>query len=259
MAKVQSKNVVLQYLVITFMVMGVAWGGIIFAQQYGYLEGHSFLFLPIYILGGASAPIASFIVLTKSGMSVKEWFRNVFGVKQKISFYLIVLLFLTCYVILGFLTRSFTLSMSLWYLPLNILTGIVEGGLEEAGWRYALQPNLENRMPFILATLITCAIWVVWHVPLFFMDGTAQQNMNFGLFSIFFIAYSFSLAVIKRLTGSIWLCVLFHSALNAILTVFAMEFSLIGTLVMSSVMVIISLLFITAKEKRLCSDIKLWK
>lgn len=259
MAMAQCKKVVLWYLVITFLVMGVAWGGIIFAQQYGYLKSDSFLFLPIYILGGASATIASFIVLTKSGTSVKEWFRNVFGVKQRISFYFIVLLFLTCYVILGFLTRSFTLSMPLWYLPLRILTGVVEGGLEEAGWRYVLQPNLEKKMPFILATLITCAIWVIWHIPLFFMDGTAQHNMNFGLFSIFFIAYSFSLAAIKRLTGSIWLCVLFHSALNAILTVFAMEFSLIGTLVMTSVMVIISLLFIMAKDKRLFSDIKRWK
>jgi len=229
--------------------MGFTWGGIYIAQQNGYLTSDSIMFFPLYIFGGASATIASFIVLTKSGVPVKEWFKNVFGIKQKLSYYFIVVLFLLCYIAIGFITNSLTMTMSLWYILLLSLTGIVEGGLEEAGWRYVLQANLEKSMPFSLATLITSTIWVLWHLPLFFIEGTAQQNMIFWLFFAFFIAYSFSLAVIRRLTGSIWLCVLFHAALNAILTVFAIEFRLIETVIMSTVMIIISLFFLKTLEK----------
>lgn len=245
----KTKKITLWYLLITFLIMGLAWGGIIIAQQYGYLKSDSPLFFPVYILGGASATIASFIVLVKSGVSVREWLRNVFGIKQKPLFYCIVILFLLCYAIAGFITKTMTMAMPLWYLALFSLTGIVEGGLEEAGWRYVLQKNLEKYTSFSLATLATCAIWVLWHLPLFFIDGASQQNMSFGLFFIFFVAYSFSLAVIRRLTGSIWLCVLFHSALNAVLTVFAIEFRLIETIITSSVMIAISLIVLKVTLK----------
>jgi membrane protease YdiL (CAAX protease family) len=250
MEKSQTKKVTLWYLLITFLIMGITWGGIYIAQQYGYLKSGSMLFFPLYIFGGASATIASFGVLTKSGVPVKNWLKNVFGVKQKPFFYLIVLLFLLCYTVVGFITRSLTVSMPIVYLLLFSLTGIVEGGLEEAGWRYVLQPNFEKVMPFSLATLLTGTIWVLWHLPLFFIDGTVQKNMNFGLFFIFFIAYSFSLAVIRKLTKSVWLCVLFHSTLNAVLTVFAIKLRLIETIIMSSVMIIVSLLLLKVIERR---------
>ncbi len=250
MHKTQIRKITLWYLLITFLIMGFTWGGILTAQQFGYLKSDSILFFPVYIIGGASTTLASFIVLTKSGVPIKEWLKNVFGIKQKPTFYLIVLFFLVCYIMSGLITGIFTFSTPLWFLILYSLTGIVEGGLEEAGWRYVLQPNLEKSIPFSFATLVTSTIWVLWHIPLFFMDGTAQQNMNFGLFFIYFIGFSFSLAVIRRLTGSIWLCVLFHATLNAVATVFSIELNMIGTIVTSSVMVCISLFLLKIKEKR---------
>jgi membrane protease YdiL (CAAX protease family) len=245
---IQPKKVILWFVLITYIIMGLTWGGIFKAQKYGYLLSESVLFYPLYILGGSSATIASFSVLIKTGTSIKEWLKNVFGIKQKIFFYLLIIFFCACYVILGYITKSLTLSTPLWYLLLFGLTGIVEGGLEEAGWRYVLQPNLEKIMPFGLATLTTCVIWVFWHIPLFFISGTAQQNMNFGLFFLFFIGYAFSLAVIKQITGSVWLCVLFHSLLNSILTVFAISFNLSGTIIMSFVMVSISYILLKFKD-----------
>lgn len=124
----------------------------------------------------------------------------------------------------------------------------MEGGLEEAGWRYILQPNLEKIMPFSLATLLTSTIWGLWHVPLFFMVGTSQQNMNFGAFFVLLISFSFSLAVIRKLTNSVWLCVLFHAALNAASTVFAVELKFMNTVIFSLSMVLISLSLMKIKN-----------
>ena len=50
----QAKKITLSYLLITFAIMGLTWGGICIAQQYGYLKNNSTMFYPLYILGGAS-------------------------------------------------------------------------------------------------------------------------------------------------------------------------------------------------------------
>ncbi len=250
MSQDHSKKITIRYLVLTFALMGITWGGIFIAQQFGYLTSDSVVFFPLYIAGGASATIASFVVLTQSGITVKEWLKNVFGFKQKFSHYFIVVFLLACYITLGYLTNTFKLMMPLSYILLYSLTGIVEGGLEEAGWRYILQANLEKSMSFCLATITTSTVWVLWHFPLFFINGTAQRSMNFSLFFIFFIGYSFSLAAIRKLTGSIWLCVLFHSALNAILTVFALQFRLTETILISSIVTLISLFLLKRFDKQ---------
>ena len=246
MEQTKTKKITLWYLLITFVIMGFVWGGILIAQHYGYLKRDSIMFFPLFILGGASTTIASFLVLIKSGVSVKEWFANVFGVKQSPFSYLIVFLFLVCYTVLGFLTGSFTLYTPLGFLFLFGIQNIVAGGLEQAGWSYILLPNLEKSMPFGFAALIFGSIWVLWHLPLFFMDATIQQNMNFGIYFIFMLGYAFSLAAIKRLTGSVWLCVLFHASLNAVLTVFALDLSLSRTIIISLVIIILSLVLVNS-------------
>ena len=40
------------------------------------------------------------------------------------------------------------------------------GGNEELGWRGVLQPALEKKFSFPLATVITALVWVAWHLPL---------------------------------------------------------------------------------------------
>lgn len=35
----------------------------------------------------------------------------------------------------------------------------VGGGLEEAGWRYILQPELEKKYSFTVSTIIVSIIW----------------------------------------------------------------------------------------------------
>jgi len=62
---------------------------------------------------------------------------------------------------------------------------IVGGGMEETGWRGMLQPALEEKMNFILATLITGVIWGVWHLPLFLISKTTQYQMSFPSFLLF--------------------------------------------------------------------------
>ena len=58
------------------------------------------------------------------------------------------------------------------------------GGEEELGWRGIMQPILEKLLPFPVATVITGTVWGIWHIPLWFVEGSSQQNMAFPFFLV---------------------------------------------------------------------------
>jgi membrane protease YdiL (CAAX protease family) len=65
---------------------------------------------------------------------------------------------------------------------LLLLPVLLVGGplAEELGWSgYALD-RLQERRSALSASLILGAVGVLWHLPLFFMRGTAQGEMGFG-------------------------------------------------------------------------------
>lgn len=53
---------------------------------------------------------------------------------------------------------------------------------EEIGWRgYALKNMLKQWTPFT-ASLILGIVWTCWHIPAFFIEGSAQQGISFYLY-----------------------------------------------------------------------------
>lgn len=88
--------------------------------------------------------------------------------------------------------------------------------MEEVGWWWVLQPELEKIFPFGIATIITSCIWTFWHLPLFFIKGSSQSYVNFWAFLILLIGISFAQAIVYRYSKNIWLCVLLHCSLNAL-------------------------------------------
>ncbi len=63
-----------------------------------------------------------------------------------------------------------TLFFVFWFGPLP----------EEIGWRgYALDP-LQKRLGALGASLVIGSAWALWHVPLFFLEGTFQHGLGFG-------------------------------------------------------------------------------
>ena len=90
------------------------------------------------------------------------------------------------------------------------------GGNEELGWRGLLQPALEKKFSFPLATVITALVWVVWHLALFFTPGSSQAGTSLLLFTAGCLLARFWLAALYKVSQSILYCVLFHGAINTI-------------------------------------------
>jgi uncharacterized protein len=102
-------------------------------------------------------------------------------------------------------------------LAYTLLAGPVA---EEFGWRGYLQPRLRRFFGRIAVTGIIGVAWGLWHVPLFFLDGTGQHDKGLvslegllfflGLFPLTFTI----LFVSERLRGGVWAAILLHAAWN---------------------------------------------
>ncbi len=92
---------------------------------------------------------------------------------------------------------------------------------EELGWRgYALD-RLQAKWSALISSLLLGSIWALWHVPLFFIEGTYQHGL--GIFSL-----SFWLLLIGMIPQSIIMTWVYNnnrrSTLSAVLIHFMINF-----------------------------------
>jgi len=106
--------------------------------------------------------------------------------------------------------------------PLGALAYTLLAGplAEEFGWRGYLQPRLRHHYGRIAVTAVLGTAWGLWHLPLFFLDGTGQHDK--GLFTqqgllfflgLFPLTYTI-LYVSEHLRGGVWAAVLTHATWN---------------------------------------------
>jgi membrane protease YdiL (CAAX protease family) len=94
---------------------------------------------------------------------------------------------------------------------------------EEMGWRgYALEHLQDSRWSALSASLIVGAVWALWHLPQFFVEGTYQSGLGFG-------SASFWLFMAVLLPESILITWVYnntyHSTLSAVLLHFMTNFT----------------------------------
>lgn len=114
----------------------------------------------------------------------------------------------------GFATNPMAILPAIFFATLPPL-------LEELGWRgYALD-RLQSRGSALRASLILGALWAVWHLPLFFIDGSYQREtvgfatLEFWMFMVGVIALSVAFTWVYNHTArSILAIILLHGMVN---------------------------------------------
>ncbi len=96
------------------------------------------------------------------------------------------------------------------------LVAVIGGPLgEEFGWRGYALPALSARMGWRWASLLIGLVWSAWHLPLFFMLGTAQANLPIIAFVLSTVSLSVIFARISVNTRfSVLPALLLHTAIN---------------------------------------------
>lgn len=181
---------------------------------------HNVLFTLWDFLENAS-PLLCALILLKKELHGHHFLRRFFlGNSCGIRLYLIVI----------FLFAAQFLNFHLFRLPesslsvqtfLSVFAGqlLLGGGLEEAGWRGYLLPCLYRNHHILVSSAVVSVLWILWHLPYFFLPGAVQEGQNFISYTIIGLLTGFILTAIYLLTKSVLICMLFHSWQNTIVMV----------------------------------------
>ena len=74
-------------------------------------------------------------------------------------------------------------------IPLVIFLYFLQALIEELGWRGYLQEKLTEPFGPSLSSILVGIIHAIWHLPLFWVVGTNQTEMGFGVEFLFFIGF----------------------------------------------------------------------
>lgn len=256
MKNILHKNIACSFVLMTMGITWVLWWSIVIANSYGFLLHGTPIMMTFYIVGGLAPAISAITLILKSKlMDGKRLFKTICDFKQPISLYILVIFIAIITFVIPLLINKAIIHapiyMSLLLLPVNLMGG----GLEEIGWRFLFQPELEKKINFIFATIITAIVWALWHLPLFYMDGTNQSQWSFWAFAILALGMSFILASIYRVSKSVLLCILFHTVWNAIGESIAVSMDIFTSSVISIALILIS--FILTRVYKNCANKKM--
>ena len=117
---------------------------------------------------------------------------------------------------------------------------LLGGGNEEVGWRMILQSELEKNYNFDLSTIFTAIIWWIWHLPIFFIKGTSNIDINYFLFGIMCLSLSYALATIRKISEGTFPCILLHCIINGLSAILLFKFSLLSCIITLIITMIVS-------------------
>lgn len=241
-----NKKIVVQFIVLTFIIALVFWGGLSVFEHFGFtLDEYPVLNL-LYLIGAWSPAIASFTVLKKNKevSGIKEWLKNIFTIKTSVYKYLFVVALFVIYMV-SLLVTSGVKSVSpiymffFWFLA-SLLAG---AGMEEAGWRYILQSELNKKFGYMLSCLITAPIHLLWHVPLGIGGLTLWSAMNI-------LGTTFAMGAIHKISkGNIFLCLLFHCMINAGMSTITPNQTTSGIVISAIILIVVSITAVSINER----------
>ena len=167
------------------------------------------------VLGGLSSAFwGSLASIGYHQSSFKQVLKDFFQVKDSLANYCLVLVFL----LLDFFPFIFGGKITTQSLVLPVVLffkALLFGGVEEIGWRYFFQPTLQEKIPYLSATVITFLAWSSWHLFYFYIDGSLGV-IQLLPFLVGLLTNCFILSALYHKTQNLWICVMTHALINAL-------------------------------------------
>jgi membrane protease YdiL (CAAX protease family) len=225
----------------------------------------------IICLGGLGPALAAMIMSACVGgwAEVKRLLKRMVQVRAGIQWYLVALFIpfgtiLMAALLLGgsaVFLREFSLPGAVGLL-VYIITTFIDMVLgtpigEEPGWRGFALPRLQQRYGALRGSLILGPLWALWHLPLFLtVWGTFYHRIGvlLGLFLFILLVMSYTFVMtwlFNNTRGSLFLAILFHSAIDTITIESGTTANLRGFLLVAITWAVIAALVISLTKGRL--------
>jgi len=206
-------NKIVKFLVITF---AISWSCFILLAilnntgVLSYVSG-----FPLIIIGAFGPGIAAITLQEKRNPKAIAQF--IFSGKYKPFPYLLLFGALKAAILWFPVQELSPYGIPLFAFPFILLVQtLFTGGQEEIGWQGYLRPSLEKFMPFPVAVIVLGVIWAVWHLPLWFIAESPQENINFAFYVGMVLVMSFPLSVLHKKTQNIFYCCILHGLFNTL-------------------------------------------
>lgn len=132
------------------------------------------------------------------------------------------------------------------YFPWTLL----QGGLEEVGWRWYLQTHIKIKKCFVLKMLVISVIWFVWHFPIYRLPWVTAGSSNYLIFFLMILGNTFTLGTVKELSRGSIPCIAAHMLIDTAAVSMLVESDLIKVALLVCVEIILSLITIHIFDKR---------
>lgn len=201
---VSKRKHIRTFFTLTFIFSWLVWGAIILFNP------SDDLILPLIFLGAFGPTFVAIYLVQRHGSSAEKrdfWKRVISFRRIGWKWYFFIFLIFPAILFLGYPVYSllggevpkadtFTGGVETPADFIFLLVIMLLGGplAEELGWRgYALDP-LQQKWGPVKASILLGIIWVAWHLPLFFIEGTSQHAKGFG---VAFWSWSFQIIAIS--------------------------------------------------------------
>lgn len=198
------------------------WWGLMLASQHGWLPVQ----VPAGPWGSFGPLLAACVLCRPAGIAprLRDFLRRTVGTRPGLGWLLVALLLPALLIALAVGAQGLSvgslampkLDGAVW-LPLLFILILVVGGPvgEEFGWRGLVLPKLlQNHTPW-LASLIVAALWLIWHLPLFWLQGAAQEGSSITGFAAMVVSSSLLFTWCYLHTGpNLWPVLVLHTSIN---------------------------------------------
>ena len=245
----------IKYLLLTYIITWICWFGDALLVKVTSFSESDVIPMILFTVGGFGPTIAACVCM-EGGFSKKNLKRFLFSNSKKNWSFLIAAIILET---LAFYFSSNGVIESIPKSPIAVIVGLViflqatilYGGNEELGWRGTMQVILQEKLPSPIATLIVGAIWVCWHIPLWFIDGNSHQSMSFLTFAILGIALSYWLSAVYNVTGAVVFCMVMHGWTNTMMGLLEINENFVYYTALGALTLISIIVSIYAQHKRI--------
>lgn len=210
-----------KYLIITFGITWACWLGDALLVKSTSMVASDALPMILFTLGGFGPTIAACVCM-ENGFTKAHLKRFLFNNKRRNWLLLCGMLILESalfYINSDGLLDSIPKSPAAMIVALVVFVqaALLFGGNEELGWRGTMQPILQKKFQPPLATLMVGAAWVLWHIPLWLIEGDSHQSMSFVSFAVLGMALAYWLAATYNRTGAVVFCMIMHGWTNTLM------------------------------------------